>query len=261
MLPTVFALAATGAYTVGANLATGERLSGRRAAVCGALAVVLVLFFANLVTVVEVLNALGLLSDQARAYLTIKDLPAGYAGVSFFPPDGGWWTRSSRVVWTPPLSPSARPRDYTINEFPYFSFLIGDLHPHVLALPFTLLLIGLILSTIRAPLTGPGRPWLRLSRLLLTGVLFGAMGPLNTWDLPTTLFLLVLALALHAVLTVRIGNVAAVRWAAISAVATIALSLLVYAPFYHSFDAGAQVQGLRPVPVPTQPQHFLLFWG
>ena len=41
---------------------------------------------------------------------------------------------------------TGRDLDYTINEFPAFSFLLGDLHPHVLALPFTLLALQVAFS-------------------------------------------------------------------------------------------------------------------
>ena len=40
----------------------------------------------------------------------------------------------------------------TITEFPWFSFLLGDLHAHVLALPFTLLALAFALQVV---LTGP----------------------------------------------------------------------------------------------------------
>jgi uncharacterized membrane protein len=33
-----------------------------------------------------------------------------------------------------------------INEFPFFSFLYGDLHPHVMALPITVLMLGIGLA-------------------------------------------------------------------------------------------------------------------
>ena len=33
-----------------------------------------------------------------------------------------------------------------IDEFPFFSFLLGDLHPHVLAIPFGLLAIAVALN-------------------------------------------------------------------------------------------------------------------
>ncbi|HEV8635544.1 MAG TPA: DUF2298 domain-containing protein, partial [Chloroflexota bacterium] len=264
MLPAVFALAATGAYTVGSNLCAGARGQGtaaRQAVASGVLAVVLVLLLANLVTVLEVMNALGFLSDRARAFFAIKDMPAGYAGRSFFPPDPGWWSRSSRVVWTPPVPPNPNPRDYTINEFPFFSFLVGDLHPHVLALPFALLLIGFLLSAIRAPTIDPGRPRLEVERILATGVMFGAMGFLSTWDLPTHVFLLALVFGLHGVLSARVGGLKAVGWAAFSIGAAVVLSVLLYLPFYQSFAAQSQAYGLKAVPVPTQARHFLLFWG
>lgn len=41
-----------------------------------------------------------------------------------------------------------------ISEFPNFSFLLGDNHPHVLALPFVVLALGMALNVVmlgRAP--------------------------------------------------------------------------------------------------------------
>ena len=37
-----------------------------------------------------------------------------------------WWWRATRIS----------PKADTITEFPFFSFLLGDLHPHVMAIPF-----------------------------------------------------------------------------------------------------------------------------
>jgi len=47
-----------------------------------------------------------------------------------------YW-RSSRII------------PFTINEFPFWSFLFADLHPHVIDLPIAVLMLG----TCRGPVT------------------------------------------------------------------------------------------------------------
>jgi len=45
--------------------------------------------------------------------------------------------------------PDARNLDpYVINEFPIYTFVVSDLHPHLMAIPLSLLLIGVILTMI-----------------------------------------------------------------------------------------------------------------
>ena len=59
--------------------------------------------------------------------------------------DQGWWGTvgwaSSRVIVD-----GGQGFTETINEFPWFSLLLGDLHPHLTALPFTILAIVLAIS-------------------------------------------------------------------------------------------------------------------
>ncbi|WP_129632503.1 DUF2298 domain-containing protein [Candidatus Oscillochloris fontis] len=99
-----------------------------------------------------------------------------------------WWP--SRSLWDRyTLRNEDPPREelrYAITEFPFFSFRLGDMHPHVMALPFGLLAMALAASVRRSEEdTGASR----MLTLLLSGLVLGSLYAINSWDLPTYLLL------------------------------------------------------------------------
>jgi YYY domain-containing protein len=114
-----------------------------------------------------------------------------------------WW-QPSRAMWDTYTADGLTTRHYTITEFPFFSFWLGDMHPHVMALPFGLLALALALQTTArpaAPAFAMGRRgWLELA---LTGIVLGSLYAINSWDFPTYLLLFLGALLL---LHIRLGS-------------------------------------------------------
>ena len=99
----------------------------------------------NLIGVFEVLHKRGLLPPGFWTWLDIRDLkvpPVG-TGDSWIPDRFIWWWRGSRVLTDYNLAGNEQE---VIDEFPFFSFLLGDVHPHVLALPFVLVVTALALN-------------------------------------------------------------------------------------------------------------------
>lgn len=161
-LAALFALGAVAAASAGYDLAllTG---AGRRArAVAAGLALALTMVAGNLAVLRDVF------SDSA-------DAPSDFwRGV-------GW--NASRTIQR---ENGGQVIDYTINEFPAFSFILGDLHPHVMALPITLVAVSLAGQWMVAA-SHPKHDSLpeRLARGALTGLLLGGLYALNAWDAPT----------------------------------------------------------------------------
>ncbi len=113
--------------------------------------------------------------------------------------DFNWWW-PSRVVWDerPGWNPETQQievaRHYAITEFPFFSFWLGDMHPHVMALPFGVLALALALNLLAR--SAPPRLWRNRTELLLSGLILGSLYMINSWDLPTYLLLFLGTLAL-----------------------------------------------------------------
>lgn len=132
-----------------------------------------------------------------------------------------WWS-PSRVI------------DGTANEFPAFSFLLGDLHAHVLVTPLTLTAVA---YGVQLALHGPPPLTRRSGRaraaaeLALAAVVLGALVATNSFDYPTACLIGVGGLLLWA-LDAPGRAARAAAWGA----AWIASSVLLFLPFWLSFS-------------------------
>lgn len=86
----------------------------------------------------------GALTSKFWTWLGLQDLVNAPGALPTAMPERYlWWWRASRVVHDIKLSGETVE---VIDEFPFFSFLLADNHPHLLALPFVLMAIGFILQ-------------------------------------------------------------------------------------------------------------------
>ena len=259
---TLFAMTVSGAFGLGHNLiATRSRKRERSAGDglplgAGGLTAFMVAVIGNLEGIFELMRARGWGSNALWRWLDVKNLAASEASRFWYPDDMWWWWRASRIIHDRDAFGNSME---VISEFPAFSFLLGDNHPHVLALPFVLVALALALNLLLD--RRPGRVWwLRWPggwpSFFLYGLIVGGLGFLNTWDLPLYLAMIVAAYLLRE--DVRSGRS---NWHGVSVgVGLAVLSLLLYIPFYLSFRSQAGGIGLV-VGVKTKLHQHLLMFG
>ena len=198
-VPTFFALTAGGVYSIVYNLV---RSAGRKLDDSIGILGTAPRWSPVLVGLVGVafVTVLGNLDGAIQVGHGVKNVILGQPFGEF-----DFW-RSSRMM--PPDPPG-----HEITEFPFFTFLFADLHAHMMAIPFTVLVVGLSLAVVLAAanrkkstsrLAGKAahvRGILRsklmdvgVLRLAILGIAVGSLAPLNTWDLPT--YLIVAAAAI-----------------------------------------------------------------
>ncbi len=297
----LFSLTCTGAFSLVYNLVQSRGERGERGEnslrlsspfsplTWGFLGTLFVAIIGNLEGLLEVLHLRGVGSAAFWQWLDIKDLnvpPTATGG--WLPTRYLWWWRASRVVHDVILGQESE----VIDEFPFFSFLLGDMHPHVLALPFVFLALGLALNVLRGTTFGVperfsegrgsptrglgtrdqgqgtrelrGRLLAPLSHLgplpLLVSLCLGALGFLNSWDFPTYLLIFLGAYAMRRYLERGQADRVWLADVVIVGVVVLALGLLLYLPFYLGFQS--QAGGLRPVLlVKTRWQQYLVMFG
>ncbi len=260
-VPTIYALAALGTFSVAHGLAVrvgGRHLGGRHLPpplrykglrempptigssagtlpiAVGVLAAVFVMLIGNLGEVKLLYEEVGKVG-QVELNTTIEPLKpvlnfgsgliklaSGQQALSL--PSDWWYWNPTRII--PPGEGEAGP----ITEFPFFTFLYADLHAHMMALPLTILMLGLAVSwlthlPVRQGADEPlvlsateaqrsqrlfsvpsASPWLKfvqwmkpnwtgLLSLVLGGLAIGALRATNTADYPTYVGIGIVALA------------------------------------------------------------------
>ncbi len=311
-IPTLFGLTLVAALGIVANLITLYQASNQPpnqptsqptltsiAILTGLVGSLFVAILGHWEGLLEVVYQRGLLPAGFWRWLDIRDLrdpPLG-PGDTWIPDRFMWWWRGSRVLTDYTLTGQEQE---VIDEFPFFSFLLGDVHPHVLALPFVLLVIALALNLLvnqksvvsgQPPVVSGRRSiiiietlWQALknswqdllaatsSRLafMLYAVCLGGLSFLNTWDFP--IYLSVVGLAYLVWLYRHYNEQSRLKGeshpqsssfitSGLIGIAILGLAgVILYLPFYATFQS--QARGILPnLWNPTRLPQFFVFFG
>ena len=218
------AMAAGAIFTLVYSLVRRDSGSLRTAIWAGVAGSALLLVVSSLAGWWELLANFGVGTDGFYSWLAIDGLDRNPQSESWRPTGFWWWWRASRVINT--FDGSGIGLDFTIQEFPLFSFLLGDLHPHVMSIPFFLVGLGAAYNII-ASKDSWGFGWLRRNPASTVSlvILTGAAGFINAWDAAFLITALIAAVTLKAygekkrsvVMVVGTGVCLAVAFAAVLA--------------------------------------------
>lgn len=285
----LFALTISGSFSLVYNLIEKAKSSLDKARSSGSsmgfglLGAFMVTVMGNLQIALDMLHARGLGSAAFWKWLDLKKMaeaPITGRWIPTDPPDSWWWWRASRVIHDRDLL--GRDSE-VIDEFPSFSYLLGDMHPHVLGLPFVLLALGLALNVLFGfePVESPpddgaedeqprrmgaiGRFVKRAFGILranafnivVWAICLGGLSFLNTWDFPIYLFIFLAALALR-----RHLSQGRIDWQEMLIYTgwIFGLGVVAYIPFYIGFRS--QAGGILPVLYNVTPlNQYLIMFG
>ena len=178
---------------------------------------------------------------------------------------GYWFPDATRYIGFNPDVP-----DKTIHEFPCYSFVLGDLHAHVVNIMFVLLLLGLLYAwtkkvrntTPSVEKLGRRKFWMKqllMPQILAAAMLLGMFHWTNYWDFViyyvvtggTLLFMNIICLKgdIRQILAVTIAQ----------AIEIFAIATVIILPFTLQFTT--MVQGVRLAQNHSLPHQLLILWG
>lgn len=180
---------------------------------------------------------------------------------------GYWFPDATRYIGFNPDVP-----DKTIHEFPCYSFVLGDLHAHVVDIMFVLLILALLYAWIKKVRTTKITPenttkkefWrkhLLMPQLLAAAALLGMFHWTNFWD-----FVIYYTVTCGTVLIMNIiGQEGKLKWVlavtAAQAAEIMAIATIIILPFTLQFDTSNMVQGIALAQNHSLPHQLLVLWG
>jgi YYY domain-containing protein len=253
--PTLYGALCAGVFAMAFSLSLPARaaagLKRTHAYVAGVAAVLMTAVLGNLDAGLQVLDQLWKLGGElAPSSGGIVRIGAGILallqGASF--PVLDFW-RSTRFIGPEDVGP--------IHEFPYFTFLYGDLHAHQLALPLTVAVLLIGLNLMRSLRADPRRvPW---APLVMAGGLVAMLRATNTWDFPTYAAITALVLILGSLPALLRLERPAIQTLVVSFLVFGVVSQLAFAPYTQRYQLF--YTGVDPVKARTALSQFLTIHG
>ncbi len=150
----------------------------------GILGVIFIVFAGNIISLFQVINYFN---PNINWYI-----------IDYHPPTGGtviqnlvnynWWTASRIIPWA-------------IHEFPYWTFMWGDLHGHLMIIPVRILLVLLFLNMYKSNKglfkTFGDSLFSILLGLFGVAVCLGFVPPTNVYDFPFLLLFMLITILIH----------------------------------------------------------------
>ena len=190
-----------------------------------------------------------------------------------------WFPNATRYIGYRPVNEN----DKTISEFPSYSFILGDLHAHVVNVMFVLLVIGLLYAWMKETLRKDRREltermkaeqgdtseqlrsdvsWkkhLLSPHLILVSILLGMFQWSNYWDF-VIYFVVTGAVVLFAnIIQLKGKAVKVIKITFLQAVEVIVVSYLVVLPFTIKFET--MVQGVALAQYHSMLYQLAVIWG
>ena len=160
-----------------------------------------------------------------------------------------WYPDATRFIgYNPDIN------DKTIHEFPIYSFVVSDLHAHLINLPIVLLYLALLWTLVKKI----SKDTFPLRQSLVLGFFLGIIFMTNTWDFAN--YLLVTSTVIGIVGIGKYGfKYKTLEYLAKIVILILVISILTALPFILNFDSLAQ--GIKFVQIRTPFWQLAVLWG
>jgi uncharacterized membrane protein len=222
MLATILGLAMISVFSIVSTLTKKLNLENRAIYFAGILSAFLLVFGGNFHT----------------PFYVLKEGAATY-----------WYPDATRFIgYNPDVD------DKTIHEFPQYSFVVSDLHAHLIGLSFVLLFLALLLRMVFAD----GFDIKKVRHLLPIGFLLGVMFTTNAWDLANYSLVMGMITLLYNVKKKGL-NFNSILKTGLFVGGVIGVALLTMLPFLMNFESLAE--GVKLVHSHSPLWQLSILWG
>ena len=254
-LATIMGLTLIGAFSVSTTLFTSVSKTKKRYAIAAGLISALLLtfagnfhplFFHGRIVYQNTLSKIECSKDPNCTTPTLNE-------------DTYWYPDATRFIGYDPET-----EDKTIHEFPMYSFVVSDLHAHLLNLPFVLLIIAFL---ARYALTKTKSLYRSAINILPVGFLIGIFFMTNAWDVANYLLVAGVLLGLTSLHKNLVEGERGIMSAfgktifetTVLLISICFLAIVVVFPFVINFESIAQ--GVGAVNARTPFWQLLVLWG
>jgi len=217
----------------------------------------------------DIMHERGLFSQQTLSgewqsefwtELDLRDLETAPATTNWIPERTWQWWAASRTVKDFRLQGEGME---VIDEFPFFTYLLSDIHPHLLGMPFVLMAIAQAINALAGGWEGETNLFglrlpIRSTLLWFVPILLGGIAFMNTWDFP--FYLLLVCISFVYWRYTRMGVNGRLFELVLLGLGFGVCSIVIYLPFYLGFSS--QAGGILPSLVFfTRGKYFWIMFG